>query len=117
MGFEEKVMPLYRLDNGGQVSLIYAKTPRGAQNHALASMRAQMIVSTITPLEAAVLASQGVPVQTVGVGPDVVMDNDPPQATRSYEPDVPMVQADGFAYAAPEEPAPADAPLFIEAKP
>ena len=76
-------MPLYLIEDGQlQRRLVYAKTPRGAENHYLKNMREQHVVKSVTPIEAACLASEGIPVETVGRGPDKIMADDPPEARR-----------------------------------
>lgn len=77
-------MPLYLVSSAktGARTLVYAKTPRGAENHILNAVRSQLETKPVTPIEAACLAKEGVDVETVGKGPDVVMADDPPEARR-----------------------------------
>lgn len=82
-------MPLYLVEDANTQHLIYAKTARGATNEYLAGLRSQLVVSKPTPIEAAVLAKQGVRVRTVGKGEDVVMENDPPEVKRGFQYDTP----------------------------
>lgn len=78
-------MPLYRVDQPGQpTKLVYAKTGRGARSYAIKKLADSIEVSSVTAFEGAILAQQGVSVETVDVGPDVVMADDPPQAKRGY---------------------------------
>lgn len=77
-------MPLYLVDHHGRKSMIYAKTPRGAQNEYLEMVRDSLAVTKLTAIEAAIHAKDDVPVYTVGVGEDVVMADDPPQAQRGF---------------------------------
>lgn len=79
-------MPLYKLEDEDRRVMVYAKTARGATNHFLAAVRERVKISTVTPLEAVMLAKDGVPVETIGIGPDQVYDDCPPQAKRGHKP-------------------------------